>query len=612
MNDANIVNITINGRQVAVKAGQTVMQAARAAGIDIPALCDHPRLKPEGGCRVCIVEIEKQRALQPACTFPVFEGMVVQTESEKVVASRVTTLQLIFSERNHYCMFCAASGSEETTDCELQRLGYRYGMDHWVYPPDYGKTWPIDATRAYFVMDHARCILCRRCIRACDSVAGNHTLGVQQRGAETRICADDGLPFGESTCVSCGSCLQVCPTGALMDRRGAYVGHESEMTRTRGACMGCSVACGIEALSRDGQLVRIQADWEGNSGGLLCGDGRFETVEPKPQRIHYPMVRQGDRLVETSWDKALTHIAARFAELHRVAALASPRLTTQSLAAFQCFCHEVLETNELGLLYGEMPPTDLGQRATLQDVAGSDCIAIIGGDPLKEQKALGYLVRRAFDQGAKIIVVNDRPTGLDRYAHLHLHLEELAQVAESPFERLRTTYHLRVGGLSQLKAAAEQAARPVVLYGTGLSSTVYAALRALQAKVRFLPLIHGTNTAGAAKLGLHAHPVRGDALYVLAADDMPNGRELPQRQFTVVQAAYRSKWTDNADVVLPARTWAEREGTMINIEGRTVPVVPLASSPRSIHADWETLLQLSVRMGSALSYEEIAGLSASA
>lgn len=612
MKDASIVNISINGRSVAARAGQTVMQAARAAGIDIPALCDHPQLKPEGGCRVCVVEIEKQRALQPACTFPVFEGMVVQTESPKAVASRTTTLQMIFSERNHYCMFCAASGSEQTTDCELQKLGYRYGLDHWVFPPNYAKPWPVDATRRYFVMDHSRCILCRRCIRACDAIAGNHTLGVQQRGAETRICADDGLPFGESSCVSCGSCLQVCPTGALMDRRGAYVGHESEMTRTKGVCMGCSVACGIEAFSRDGQMVRIGGDFEGNTGGLLCGDGRFETVEPKPQRILYPMIRQNGRLVETSWDKALTHIATRFSEVHRVAALASPRLTSQSLAAFQCFCHEVLETNEIGLLYGDIPPTDLGQRATLQEVANSDCIAVIGGDPMKEQKALGYVVRRAFDKGAKIIVVADKPTGLDRYASQHLHLEELAQAADSPFERLRTTYHLRVSGLVQLKAAAEQALRPVVLYGTGLSNTVYAALRALQAKVKFVPLIRGTNTAGAAKLGLHAHPVRGDAVYVLLGDDMPDDRPVPQRQFTVLQAAYRSKWTELADVVLPARTWTESEGTMINIEGRTVPVVALAAAPRSVHANWQTLLQLSVRMGSALSYDQIAGLSASA
>ena len=612
MNQASIVNITINGRQVAAKAGQTVMQAARAAGIEIPSLCDHPQLKPEGGCRVCLVEIEKQRALQPACTFPVFEGMNVQTESEKVVVSRTTTLQMIFSERSHYCMFCAASGSEQTTDCELQKLGYRYGMDHWVYPPDYSKPWPIDASRKYFVMEHARCILCRRCIRACDTIAGNHTLGVQQRGAETMICADDGLPFGDSSCVSCGSCLQVCPTGALMDRRGAYMGHEAELTKTKGACMGCAVACGIEAFSRDGQLVRVQGDWEGNSGGLLCADGRFEPVEPKPPRVLYPMIRQNGKLVETSWDKALTRVAVRFGELHRVAALASPRLTTQSLAVFQCFCHEVLETNEIGLLYGEIPPTDLGQRATLGEVTHSDCIAVIGGDPMKDQKALGYLVRRAFDNGAKIIVINDRPTGLDRYATLHLHLEELAQAAESPFERLRTTYHLRVSGLTQLKAAAEQAARPVVLYGTGLSSTVYSALRALQAKVRFLPLIQGTNTAGAARLGLHAHPVRGDALYVLAGDDVPNGQDLPQREFTVVQAAYRTRWTENADVVLPARTWAEREGSMVNVEGRTVPVVPLAAPPRNVQGDAQTLLQLSVRMGSALSYEEIAGLSASA
>jgi formate dehydrogenase major subunit len=170
-----MVNLQINKRQVRARAGQTVLEAAKAAGIDIPNLCNHPALTPHGACRVCLVEIERQRTLQPACTFPVAEGMKVETESPKVIEERKFVLQMLFSERNHYCMFCEMSG-----DCELQALAYRYGMDQWTYQNPYPKI-PVDGTRKYFIMDHNRCILCRRCIRACGELAANHTREVPGR-----------------------------------------------------------------------------------------------------------------------------------------------------------------------------------------------------------------------------------------------------------------------------------------------------------------------------------------------------------------------------------------------------------------------------------------------
>ena len=132
-----VITLTINGRAVQARAGQTVYEAAAAAGIRIPVLCHHPRLQPQGACRICLVEIEKQRGLQPSCTYPVTEGMVVRTDTPAVIASRKASLHLIFSERTHYCMFCPASGSGETTDCELQKLGYEHGLDCWSYAPNY-------------------------------------------------------------------------------------------------------------------------------------------------------------------------------------------------------------------------------------------------------------------------------------------------------------------------------------------------------------------------------------------------------------------------------------------------------------------------------------------
>jgi formate dehydrogenase major subunit len=608
MNEPALVNLTINGRAVQARAGQTVYEAAAAAGIRIPVLCHHPRLKPQGACRICLVEIEKQRGLQPSCTFPVAEGMAVRTDTPAVTASRKASLQLIFSERTHYCMFCPASGGPGTTDCELQRLGYEHGLDCWTYAPNYQRQWPVDASRRFFVMDHGRCILCRRCIRACEEIAANHTLGLTRRGARAMICADDDVPFGESTCVSCGTCLQVCPTGALHDRQSVYLGHESQVKRTAATCLGCAMGCGIQAITRDNHLLRVEGDWDAPNRGLLCAAGRFEVVEPKPPRILQPLVKREGRQVAAGWDEALACVAEKFNEAHLVAGLASPRLTSESLAAFECFFHDVLESSEVALLQGEVPPLDLGAMASLHEVAGSDCLALIGGNPGGHQKVLHHLIHRALDHGARLLIVNDETTGLDPWAELHLDLEDISFHAASPFEKLKTSYHLRVSGVLQLRKAIEPAQRPVLLYGSGLSSTVYAALRSLPEKARFLPLVKGANAVGAARLGLEPRPVRGDALYVLLGDDLPDGQALPQSEFTVVQAACRSAWTDAADVVLPAPVWTEQRGHIINLEGRRLRVVPLLQAPPSVPSPGQALMKLAGRMGVKLFSEEITQL----
>ncbi len=566
------VNITINGQQIQAQMGQTIYEAAAAAGIDIPVLCHHPALPPEGACRICLVEIEKQRNLQPSCTFPVTEGMVVHTESERVIASRKFVLEMIFSERVHYCMYCPLSGSDTGSQCELQRLGYRYGLANWQFAPNYSKDWGVDASRKYFLMDHSRCILCRRCVRACDEIVANHTLGVRERGARTMIIADDDVRFGDSSCISCGTCLQVCPTGALIDRRSAYMGFGSDFTHTHTTCLACPVGCDVDALVRSNHLIRVEGIWDAPNRGLLCVHGRFETVEPQPERVKAPLMRRDGAWAEVSWDEALATVARQFKAAGGVAGLASPRATIEELAAFKALM-DGIGSQEAGLIYGAAP-ADVAPQAGLADLDAADTIVVVAGKPLDEQKVVGYVIRRAAERGARLIVAAAEPNALDAYAALCLGLDEL----------------------DKLSAEVAAASRPVVLYAADLPSAALAAVKALD-KAKFMPLYTGANAAGAARLGLTSRPVQGQALFVLAADEIPDGHNLPAAGFTVVQSAYRTRWTDVADVILPALAWTEKQGHVINLEGRELPVAACIQPPAGVQADVATLAALTERMG---------------
>ncbi len=209
------IRITMNGSEVLAPQGVTILDAAKSVGINIPTLCHHPKLEPIGACRICVVEVKGQRSLVTSCTFPVFEGMEVETESPKVVAARKLILDMLFSERNHYCPFCEMSG-----DCELQNLGYLYGIDHWVFPT-YTRAFPVDSTRTYFFMDQNRCVLCQRCVRPVMNLlpttpSGSVSADPWRWSAQTPTCLFPSPPvFPVATACSFAP-REPLPTGAAL------------------------------------------------------------------------------------------------------------------------------------------------------------------------------------------------------------------------------------------------------------------------------------------------------------------------------------------------------------------------------------------------------------
>lgn len=575
------IKLKINGLEVTAERGQTILEAARGAGIDIPTLCHHPALKPIGACRVCLVEVSGQRTLQPACTFPASDGLEVQTESPKVVEARRFVLELIFSERNHFCMYCEMSG-----DCELQDLAYRYGLDHMIYPT-YTERFPVDATPAYFLLDHNRCVLCRRCVRACSELVGCHTLDLRQRGAATMVHADMDLPLGTSSCISCGTCLDVCPTGALIDKRSAFMGREAETEVVKSICDRCSVGCGIEIVTRQGNVLRIQGDWDAPvNGGVLCAMGRFEPLYEKRPRILAPLVREKGRPEEANWDRALQAAADAIckAGAGRLGVLATTQATNEALYLLGKLFGGELQAARIGLLHASAPSLSGGRQGTLADVARSDCILVVGADPGKEQPVASFLVKRAVDKGAELILVDALETALAPFAQTHVKAAEIAEA---------------VGRAKRFKS-------PVVLYGAGLKDADARALAELNGKAVFLGLQPGVNTVAAKANGLANDPdLSGvDVLYVLVGEEDRDGgetlKEVPKGTFLIVQASCASPLTERADVVLPMAIGLERSGTLTNTEGRVQEARKATEPVGEARPDWEILSMLGAKLGKTL------------
>ena len=576
------VSITINNRTVSVPSGITVLKAAREIGIDIPTLCNHPALVPSGACRMCVVEIQGQRMLQTACTFPVAEGMDIQTESPRVVSARKLVLDMLFSERNHFCMFCEASGN-----CELQSMGYRYAIDHWVYPT-YIKSFPLDGSHLRQVMDHNRCILCGRCVRGCNDQVANHTLGLRERGSQTMVHADSNIRWGESSCISCGTCLQVCPTGAIFEKRCAFMGRDTQTEHIKSTCSQCSVGCGIEVITRGGNVMRIKGDWEAPvNTGLLCRIGRYDPLQDPRKRITAPMIRRKGRLEPASWKEAINAAAKRFGEVQdrdAVGVLVSGQASNEALYLLERLFRQEFNVTNIGLL-DKAAERVFEKQGTFSDIEKSDLILVVGTDPANNQPVASYFVKRAIDKGVRLILIDDQENGLSPLAFRVLTQQECDAAIEM----------------------ADRAEHPVVLYGTRMAGLTSNALKKISHKATFIPLEPVTNSCAATAFDLNSvfYPSGIKSLYVLLGEQSWNKEDLllkslPKSTFIAVQAAYISSLTDRADLVLPTTIWSEGSCSLTNTEGRIQFVNRAVKPAGEAKSDWEVLSLLADKLGKRL------------
>jgi formate dehydrogenase major subunit len=553
-------------------------------------------------------------------------------------------LTLLFSERNHFCPYCQVSGG----DCELQNSALKEGMSNWPLSPNWQR-YPVDASHEYFVIDHNRCILCRRCVRACGELVGNFTLGFEERGAKSFLVADFGVPMGESSCVACGTCTQVCPTGAIIDRASAYHGKVVDVQHNNSICLGCSVGCGIDVLTRNNDLVRIEGDWSAAvNGGVICKVGRFLPLNEKRQRITSPMVRKGDNLEPVSWEEALEEVAANLKPLvgkngSGVAALASTRLPAETLYAFKQlfadgFGSQMVTAAEEGVttswIANLAEETGKPVEGHLGAVQSADAILNIGVNLYDNHQVVGFFVKRILPAGVKLVTVDPDDNPLDGQAEIALHpkagtdvdfvkglsaavvkmglaKKESSISAEAELGSAAQKTGVSVEALESAARLLATAKRPVVVYGKGI--TAQSSNAALKALVEFASLIGAEliSTKGQAnsmaasqyKLDVPFKIQEQEAAYIAMADEKPTQRliqKLENLHFLVVQSSYASQLTAMADVVLPTAIWAEQEGHYLNLEGRLQLAQQVMAPQEGVWTNQAALEGVAAKLGIAL------------
>ena len=327
--------LLINGRQVAFKPGQTILEAAQAAKIWIPTLCYLKGATPTGTCRICVVEVAGMRTLLTACNTPAAAGMQVQTESLKVVEARRTVLELLLASGHHNCAV-QSEGSGDWTDyqlkvqqhdgsnelcpawgdCQLQDLAFRYQVKSGRFATLPG-AYPTEMANPLIIRDFSRCILCGRCVQACNEVQVNRDIQFGNHGAQAKIVTPGDKPLKESDCVFCGECIQACPVGALVEKKARYQWRPWKETTVRTTCPYCGVGCQQLLHVQDGRIVKVTGV-EGAEPiqGRLCVKGRFGyDFIYSEERLKTPLIREKDGFREASWDEALDLVASKFKQI---------------------------------------------------------------------------------------------------------------------------------------------------------------------------------------------------------------------------------------------------------------------------------------------------------
>ncbi len=448
------VTLEIDGVSVTVPAGTSVMRAAAEAGVGVPKLCATDSLKAFGSCRLCLVEIEGRRGYPASCTTPVEAGMKVRTQSEKLGDLRRGVMELYISDHPLDCLTCPTNGN-----CELQDMAGVVGLREVRYNDGAGTAPPIaththlakDESNPYFTYDPSKCIVCNRCVRACEETQGTFALTISGRGFDSRVAAGTSQPFMESDCVSCGACVQACPTATLTETSVIQLGQASHSKIT--TCAYCGVGCSFKAEMKGNEVVRMVPYKDGAANeGHACVKGRFAWgYATHKDRILKPMIRARitDPWREVSWEEAIGYAASQFRRIQAehgkdsIGGIVSSRCTNEEGYLVQKLVRAAFGNNNVDTCArvchsptGYGLKTTIGESAgtqTFRSVAKADVIMVIGANPTDGHPVFASRMKRRLRAGARLIVVDPRRIDLVESPHIradyHLQLRPGTNVA---------------------------------------------------------------------------------------------------------------------------------------------------------------------------------------
>ena len=648
------VTFTVDGKKLTAPAGTLLIDACKAAGIEIPAFCYYPGLSLQGACRMCMVRLEKVPKLQTACTTPVAEGMVVYTETDEIKQGRKAMLQLVLGNHPLDCPVCDKGG-----ECELQDMTFKYGVGESMYVEtknhrDEQKWSPV----VYF--DRPRCILCYRCVRVCGEGMDVWALGVENRGSSSIIAPNEG---DHLDCEDCGMCIDICPVGALTSDTYRYQTRPWEMNHVATVCAhcgdGCKTTLGIRTAADGSEIIRgNNRDKSGINGDFLCVKGRYAfDFANHDERLTKPLVRQADgKLAPVSWEVALDAAARGLREAKdakggkAIGVIGSNRTTNEENYLLQKFARSVLGTNNIdhhrtadfaafaGALKGKA-----GREASLRDFATAPAILMLGNNPTEQHPALAWQIRTNVRLNkARLYIANHEEIKLGRQAKASV------IVPQDGYAQFVEYLAGKDGGIKGNEATAtfrdavRKEERLLIVFGSELRGREIQALvefgLSLQ-DARFACLGDYANSRGAADMGLLPDllpgyvPVskagefaeeygaslptergldlvqmfdaagRGElaAMYVVGANPVArygiDGASL-KKTFLVVQDMFLTETAVLADVVFPAANLYEKAGTATNTYG-DLQLVKKAADKAGTRTDFELIVRLAEKMGAS-------------
>ena len=609
----DLVQLTINGKAISAPKGTLVIEAAKLAGIEIPAFCYYEGFSLQAACRMCLVEVEKAPKLMPGCTLPVAEGMVVYTESPKVVDSRKSMLEFLLANHPLDCPVCDKGG-----ECELQDMTFRYGLGESRFTDikqhvDEKQWSPL----VYF--DAPRCILCYRCVRVCEEGMGVQALGIGMRGVATEIIPNAG---DHLECDECGNCIDICPVGALTSGTYRYKSRPWEMNYAGTICTHCSNGCKTTLSVRNGQIIRANnRDRSGINGEFLCAKGRFGyDFVHSPERLQSPLIRKDGKLEPASWSDALALVAAKFSQVKasggKFGVVGSTHTTNEENYYLQKFARTGLgtsnidhhRTGDVATLLDALSGHE-NALGVVGDLYTTKAALVVASDLAQQHPLLAYQLRANYrHHRAAVYTVTPGPVRERDYA--------AKSIIAAPGTEL--------DALNDLAEDLKKHESLVILFGPSIKGDTLRKLVAfgdsLGIAVKYICLLSYSNSRGALDMGLLPelgpgyHSVRDtglepglalpemlaapdlDALWVVGANPLKSATLAAGNCFVVVQDLFLTETAQRADVIFPAASAYEKSGTVTNASGEVQRLKP-GPKVMGVKSDLEIIGLIGKEMG---------------